>query len=550
MNIQHSPVEPRAAEPSERPDAAAREHGNRLRLEPELAAEVDRFCAHQQVSAAALLAAGLGVLSYRYGGGEHAVVKLELTSAETPKERALLSVEIHGALTSVDLLQALEQELTAASSPLGQAGSLAELPPALTLKQVPQNGHGGGLELQYRRASQHQLTLAASPGADLTDVMVRSGSHLATLLSLMVIQPLYATIYLPSWLRLMGARIGRHAEISTVDHISADMLEVAPGSFIADSASVGPPRVSGGQLTIDATVLGRRSFIGNSAVLPGGTRVGDGCLIGVLSLPPPGSDRAAGRGAWLGSPPMHLRRRQPSGVYHPAQTFQPTAGRVLARGLVELCKITLPPALTTSLFVVLYLLWSWLGAALEPVGLVLLMPLLMLGAGLCAAAITVALKWLVVGRYRRQDRPLWSHLVWRSELVNALCENLAYPLLLRALVGTPLLPWFFRLLGARIGRGVYMDTTELTEFDLVEIGHGASLNYGCTVQTHLFEDRVMKMSSLRIGDRATVGPMSVVLYDSEMEEGAVLGGLSLLMKGETLPANTRWAGSPARSVDG
>ena len=325
---------------------------------------------------------------------------------------------------------------------------------------------------------------------------------------------------------------------------------MAPGSFIADSASVGPPRVSGGHLTVDATVLGRRSFIGNSAVLPGGTRVGDGCLIGVLSLPPPGSDRDAGRGAWLGSPPMHLPRRQPSAAYRPAQTFQPTAARVLARGLVEMIKITLPTALTTSLFVVLYLMWSWLGTVVEPLGLVLLMPLLMLGAGLCGAAITVALKWLVIGRYRRQDRPLWNHLVWRSELINSLCENLAYPLLLRTLVGTPLLPLFFRLLGARLGRGVYMDTTELTEFDLVEVGDGASLNYGSTVQTHLFEDRVMKMSHLRVGDGCTVGPMSVVLYDSEMEEGAVLGGLSLLMKGETLPAGTRWSGSPARAVDG
>lgn len=92
-----------------------------------------------------------------------------------------------------------------------------------------------------------------------------------------------------------------------------------------------------------------------------------------------------------------------------------------------------------------------------------------------------------------------------------------------------------------------METTEITEFDLVHIDDNASLNYGCTIQTHLFEDRVMKMSNLYIGKNATVGPMSVVLYDSSMKNGAVLDGLSLLMKGETLPSATAWFGIPARS---
>ncbi len=44
----------------------------------------------------------------------------------------------------------------------------------------------------------------------------------------------------------------------------------------------------------------------------------------------------------------------------------------------------------------------------------------------------------------------------------------------------------------------------------------------------------------------TIGAESVVLYDSNMEDGARLDALSLLMKGETLPAGTAWAGLPAR----
>jgi len=102
------------------------------------------------------------------------------------------------------------------------------------------------------------------------------------------------------------------------------------------------------------------------------------------------------------------------------------------------------------------------------------------------------------------------------------------------------------LLGARIGKRVYMETTDLSEFDLAIIGDEAALNADCTIQTHIFEDRVMKMSTVDIGSRCKVGAGSLVLYDTRMEQGAALGDLSLLMKGEVLPAGTRWQGIPAR----
>jgi len=81
----------------------------------------------------------------------------------------------------------------------------------------------------------------------------------------------------------------------------------------------------------------------------------------------------------------------------------------------------------------------------------------------------------------------------------------AVPWLLGWLAGTPLLPPLLRLFGARMGRRVYLDTTWLTEFDLVVIGDDAAIGAWTSLQTHLFEDRVMKMSTLVVGARCTVG---------------------------------------------
>jgi hypothetical protein len=57
----------------------------------------------------------------------------------------------------------------------------------------------------------------------------------------------------------------------------------------------------------------------------------------------------------------------------------------------------------------------------------------------------------------------------------------------------------------------------------------------------------MKMSSIDIEPHCNVGAGSLVLYDTRMETGSALGDLSLLMKGEVLPAGTNWEGIPARA---
>ena len=119
------------------------------------------------------------------------------------------------------------------------------------------------------------------------------------------------------------------------------------------------------------------------------------------------------------------------------------------------------------------------------------------------------------------------------------------PWFLRYLRGTPWLNDAFRLLGARIERGVYLDTTDMTEFDCVQIGEYSELNALCCPQTHLFEDRVMKIDHVKIGSRVTLGPRCTVLYGAQVGDGAQLGPLTLVMKGESIPAGTRWHGLPA-----
>ncbi|MEO6903481.1 MAG: Pls/PosA family non-ribosomal peptide synthetase [Bacteroidia bacterium] len=366
---------------------------------------------------------------------------------------------------------------------------------------------------------------------------------------LLTFKSIYATIYLPSWLRLMGAKVGHGAEISTVNQLSTDLLEIGEGSFLADSVSIGSPVVRNGFMFLRKTSIGSKTFIGNSAVVACGDRVGNNSLIGVLSVPPKAiEDSKMNNCSWLGSPSIFLPKRQESQQFDTKFTFNPTRSLIMQRGAIEFFKITLPMAFTFCLLALFYkIIYDVI--KIESFRIVILItPFLLFSLSLLTPFIAVLFKKILIGKYVPSNKPLWSIFVWKNELVNSLCENMVYPMLVNMLMGTPYAPCFFRLMGSKIGKRVYMETTEITEFDLVHIEDHVCLNQLATIQTHLFEDRVMKMSDLYIKKNASVGVMSVILYDSTMEENSAIGALSLVMKGETIPAGTVWAGSPAQFV--
>jgi non-ribosomal peptide synthetase-like protein len=104
-------------------------------------------------------------------------------------------------------------------------------------------------------------------------------------------------------------------------------------------------------------------------------------------------------------------------------------------------------------------------------------------------------------------------------------------------------------MGASVGRRVFMNTTDWTETDLITIGDDVAINSNAPLQAHLFEDRVMKVGPIKVGDRCSVGNYSVILCESEMKNDSHVGHLSLVMKGETIPSHSFWAGSPAQACD-
>ncbi|MFI6868945.1 Pls/PosA family non-ribosomal peptide synthetase [Nocardia sp. NPDC050406] len=354
--------------------------------------------------------------------------------------------------------------------------------------------------------------------------------------------PLYASLLTPVWLRLLGAKVGKRVEASTV-LLLPKFTTVADGAFLADDTMIASYELGGGWLRIGEAKVGKRAFLGNSGMTAPGRRVPKNGLVAVLSAAP---SKAKAGSSWLGSPPVRLRRAAES--TDTARTFDPPPRLRIARGIVETCRL-IPVLVTFAIGLGVLFTLAWLAQTFGHLPTALLSGVVLMCAGAVAGIASILAKWLLVGRIRAEEHPLWSSFVWRNEVADTFVEHVAAPWFARAATGTPVLNLWLRGLGASIGRGVWCESYWLPEADLVTLGDGATVERGCVVQTHLFHDRIMAMDTVTLEKGATLGPHCVALPAARIGAGATVGPASLVMRGDTVPPSTRWWGNPIAPWD-
>jgi len=351
--------------------------------------------------------------------------------------------------------------------------------------------------------------------------------------------PLYAGQLTPLWLRSLGATIGRDVEISTAVMVPT-LTEVRDGAFLADDTMVGGYELGGGWMLSGETRVGKRSFVGNSGITGPGRKLAKNSLVAVLSSTP---KKAKANSNWWGSPPERMRRVQVEAEGGEALTYHPGRRLKIYRSFIETMRLLAP---MTSAMLLAGVLGVFM-VLLTEVGLWaawLLGGLILMAAGLIAMAITIVVKWFCVGRHTPGDHPLWSEFVWLNELQDAFVEAVAGPWFLVPSLGTGELNLALRALGAKIGKGAWIESYWFPETDLCVVGRGATVGPGTVVQTHLFQDRVMSLDTVTIADGATLAAHSVALPASTLGAAATVGPGSLVMRGDQVPANTVWQGNP------
>lgn len=167
--------------------------------------------------------------------------------------------------------------------------------------------------------------------------------------------------------------------------------------------------------------------------------------------------------------------------------------------------------------------------------------LIVLSACGCLLLILIT-KWVVLGRYRPGSYRLYSRAFltwWLMRKVITLARSIIW-----IFDETPLTPMWYRLLGAKIGRGVTMENAEILEPDLVTIGDGARLQYHCCLLAAEVIGDGLQLSRVTIGPRASCGVRSVILGGACVGEGCQVGAKSHVFAPK-MPPFTRVEGCPA-----
>lgn len=137
--------------------------------------------------------------------------------------------------------------------------------------------------------------------------------------------------------------------------------------------------------------------------------------------------------------------------------------------------------------------------------------------------LAVAIKWLVIGRYREGSHQLWSNYYLRWWIVDQALLLFGRGMFRHSQFG---LKAYYRLMGAKIGRNVVLDhRVRIAEFDLVSIGDDCLID-DVTVRAFCLEGSRMRLNAVRIGARSSICTKVSVAPGINIPAGTSLGPLS------------------------
>ena len=137
-------------------------------------------------------------------------------------------------------------------------------------------------------------------------------------------------------------------------------------------------------------------------------------------------------------------------------------------------------------------------------------------------------------------------LVWARYLASAHVVRLFAGTLFRA---TPLWTVYHRLNGARLGRGVYINSLAVMDDNLLEFADGVVIGAGVHLSGHTVEGGVVKTGAVRLGRNVTIGVGSVIGIGVQVGDDTEVGALSVVPKHRRLEPNAVYGGVPVRRLD-
>lgn len=107
--------------------------------------------------------------------------------------------------------------------------------------------------------------------------------------------------------------------------------------------------------------------------------------------------------------------------------------------------------------------------------------------------------------------------------------------------------FFYKMLGAKIGKNVIINTTCIYDPHLIEIGDNTIIGGDAVIIGHSAEDGKLIVAPVKIGKNVTIGQYSVILPGAKIDDGTIIGAMSLVPKNKRVKKGF-WGGVPIRKI--
>ncbi|MBU2531833.1 MAG: amino acid adenylation domain-containing protein, partial [Alphaproteobacteria bacterium] len=185
---------------------------------------------------------------------------------------------------------------------------------------------------------------------------------------------------------------------------------------------------------------------------------------------------------------------------------------------------------------------AWTGAAEDTTGLIGRAALFTTAALALMMAMPVAAKWLLIGRWKAERIPIWSVRYFRFWVVRQLVTMSPWV----ALRGSVLFNVYLRLLGAKIGDSALILCERFPlATDQIRIGDRSVLRKLSHVTGYRADNGYIEIGPVDIGHDVVVGEGALIDAGTAIGDGGQLGHASALLDGQSIPAGSKYHGSPA-----
>ncbi|MEK6627102.1 MAG: hypothetical protein AABY53_00610 [Bdellovibrionota bacterium] len=168
--------------------------------------------------------------------------------------------------------------------------------------------------------------------------------------------------------------------------------------------------------------------------------------------------------------------------------------------------------------------------------------------GACVVFVAPLINLLIGRRLKAFKGPYYSVETFKWFLHNGLTYLVRYSFL-EFITPSPLAILFYQMMGMKIGSGVHINSTWLSDPSLIEIGDKTTIGGSAAIVAHYAQGGMLVIAPVKIGSSCTIGIKATIMGGVTIGDGAKILPHTVLLPKTVVPAGETWGGSPAQKIE-